>query len=532
MIVLLVKSHVKGHFRKDGTYIKDYDNKVQKKTSIWDDVREYATPKKQVALFSGLFSAGSGGFFPSKKKEAKGQNDHGSGSLFGGSYEPPKPKAYHPQNDEHGKPMPIYNPSIPSAESTWADPMASAVFTPGSDVPSELNGVPFSKWEDHPRTLEGWDYVDGVMDDLDEPVMRMPFGKDAAAGVVIEEPDGRVWVVHPTNGFAGYRATFPKGHADEDMSFQAAAIKEAFEESGLKVQITGLIGDVERGQTMTRYYRAKRVGGTPSAMGWESQAVSLVPREQVADVVNHHFDKKVSAMAGFTTLQDVENADGWEKVGKQSGTNPGGEFTDETGKRWYCKFPKNPDIAMNEVLAGKLYRLAGVRVPIVKLIEMDGDVGVASKMIPGVKTASNALTSGYVPGVNEGFAADAWLANWDVAGTGYDNLLVDPAGHAVRIDAGGSLLYRAQGAPKGSAFTDKVGEIASLRDTKNIYSSNVFKGVTKADIVAGVKKIAAIPDEKIVGLVNAEGPGGPATRLALANRLIARKKDLMARFLA
>lgn len=57
----------------------------------------------------------------------------------------------------------------------------------------------------------------------------------AAAGVVIEEPDGRVWLVSPTNRFAGYDNTFPPGGIDVGMSFRASAIKEAWEESGLLV---------------------------------------------------------------------------------------------------------------------------------------------------------------------------------------------------------------------------------------------------------------------------------------------------------
>ena len=50
--------------------------------------------------------------------------------------------------------------------------------------------------------------------------------------VVILEDDGRVWVVHPSNGFGGYPATFPKGTLDPGMLLRAAAIREAYEESG------------------------------------------------------------------------------------------------------------------------------------------------------------------------------------------------------------------------------------------------------------------------------------------------------------
>lgn len=439
-----------------------------------------------------------------------------------------QPKTYHPKKDDKGKPMPIYNPSTASSEDTWGDEHSIATFTPGSAVPDELNGIKFAPWGDHPRTDGGWDYVEGLMRDLDEPVMHIPAGKSPAAGVIIEEPDGRVWAVHPTNGFAGYKTTFPKGRADDDLSLQATAIKECFEESGLKVEITGYIGDVERGLTMTRYYRARRVGGTPTDMGWETQAVSLVPKGEVQGFVNHAYDKEVASLSGFDATR--ESIDGWKKVGKQAGSNPGGVFADKNGTHWYCKFPEDSDIAKNEVLACKLYEAAGVRVPEVKLVDLGGDVGVASRMIAGVKSDPALVTSGNMPGVFSGFAADAWLANWDVAGTGYDNLLVDKDGRAVRIDTGGSLLFRAQGSPKGSAFGGVVGETKSFLDPNNHWSYSVFRDIAQKDIVAGVKCIAAIPDERIRALVDRHGPGNRKARAELAQTLIQRKKNLIGKF--
>lgn len=530
-MLLLIKSHVKAHFKKDGTFVRDYENKVQKKAekkaekkvifpkqqNMWGSFKTPAKtePKQQPSLFGGYF-----GFL----------NSVYSGGGKAQSTFKPKPKAYHPKNDDNGKPMPIYKPSEASAEDTWHDAQATAVFTPGSSVPAELNGVPFTEWTDHPRTVDGWDYVEGQMDDLDEPGMHVPAGKAPAAGVIIEEPDGRVWVVHPTNGFAGYKATFPKGHADEGLSLQATAIKECFEEAGLKVEITGYVADVERGSTMTRYYRAKRVGGTPSAMGWETQAVSLAPKDEVGDLVNHAYDKNVAALAGFEEYEAPENIDGWKQVGKQAGSNPGGEYEDADGDRWYCKFPDKEDIAKNEVLACKLYEAAGVAVPDVKLVEQDGEVGLASRMLDGVKKDQAKVTSGKLPGVFSGFAADAWLANWDVAGTGYDNLLVKD-GKAVRIDAGGSLLFRAQGSPKGSAFGNSVGEAQSFLDPKNHWSYSVFKGIPQKAIVDGVERIAAISDEQITSLVKEFGPGGRMGKQKLAEKLISRKNDLIRQFL-
>ena len=121
------------------------------------------------------------------------------------------------------------------------------------------------------------------------------FEKSVGAGVVIEEPDGRVWLTAPTNGFGGYNATFPKGTAEPGLSLQANAIKEAFEETGLQVRITGIVGDFERTTSIARMYTARRVGGDPTKMGWETQAVQLVPKEKLLEAMNMPSDKEIVA---------------------------------------------------------------------------------------------------------------------------------------------------------------------------------------------------------------------------------------------
>jgi 8-oxo-dGTP pyrophosphatase MutT (NUDIX family) len=203
----------------------------------------------------------------------------------------------HPELDEHGQPVSINQPDKASAPATWMDPQAWACWIPGSPTPAKLNGVPMAPWTDHPTDPDDWEDVEGQDHMIDEPELP-PSPKAQAAGVVIEEPDGRVWVVHPTNRFGGYKRTFPKGHLDEGVDLQASAIKEAFEESGLKVEITGYLCDVVRTTTVARYYRARRVGGSPAAPGWESQAVSLVPKAQLYTALNMPTDHGVAEMIG------------------------------------------------------------------------------------------------------------------------------------------------------------------------------------------------------------------------------------------
>jgi hypothetical protein len=41
---------------------------------------------------------------------------------------------------------------------------------------------------------------------------------------------------------------------------------------------------------VTRYYLARRVGGSPADMSWESQAVHLVPKAELSKFLNHAAD--------------------------------------------------------------------------------------------------------------------------------------------------------------------------------------------------------------------------------------------------
>lgn len=234
---------------------------------------------------------------------------------------------------------------------------------------------------------------------------------------------------------------------------------------------------------------------------------------------------KVTASAAPAAIPSMDD---WKKIGNQQGSNPGGKFVDEHGTEWYCKFPGNEDVAKSEVLAAKLYGAAGIAGQDAMLVTKDGKLGIASKW-QDVKKAASPAALAKVEGVASGFAADAWLGNWDVVGLGYDNLQVGADGKAMRVDAGGSLEYRAQGGKK--AFGNIVTELDSLRDPKiNPQSAAVFGKLTKADITASVAKVLKVDDAEIHALVDMYGPGDAEHKKALAETLIARKADLLAKF--
>ena len=191
---------------------------------------------------------------------------------------------FHPKVGEQGERVELKKPSQPSPVTVWSDAKAIACVIPGGPMPGEINGVSASAWSSAPSSASDWEAL-AETTTVPEPEFKVPAGYKKAAGVVIREPDGRVWVVAPSNAFGGYKATFPKGTMD-GMSTQATALVEAYEESGLQVRLRKHLVDVKRSQSYTRYFLAERVGGNPANMGWESQAVMLVPEAQLAQVLN------------------------------------------------------------------------------------------------------------------------------------------------------------------------------------------------------------------------------------------------------
>jgi 8-oxo-dGTP pyrophosphatase MutT (NUDIX family) len=195
----------------------------------------------------------------------------------------------HPQRDPNGNPVAINKPHVPTDIDSWNNRDRIATTVPhNKDMPSHVNGVPFVK----ERTPSTWKGVSG-QGNFQEPKMQSIPGKKLSAGIIMVEPDNRVWVTHPTNQFGGYHTTFPKGTLESGLNSRENAIKETHEETGLKSEITGHLGDFERTTSVGRYYLGKRVGGHPSHMGWESQGVSLVPIRDLHKIVTHPSDKPI-----------------------------------------------------------------------------------------------------------------------------------------------------------------------------------------------------------------------------------------------
>lgn len=198
--------------------------------------------------------------------------------------------------------------------------------------------------------------------------------------------------------------------------------------------------------------------------------------------------------------------------GTQVGTNIGYYGLDVTdGKLYYVKYgsicPDKtlshiPSQAENEVLASKLYELAGVDCAKMQVaLDDSAKKVVLSEYIPNLSPISECNK-----GVIDGLGADIWLGNWDVICSNNIQMTKDKC---YRIDFGGALEYRSLGELKNKLndnfdiecnFGVIVQELSSMFDP-NINRirpiKNLSTNLTREDLIASLRKITTLDDEKI-----------------------------------
>lgn len=471
----------------------------------------------------GKFTSGGGGSKAPKPQEAKPKKTAGQTQHAGGQ------KLKMPQYGLTGTPWEKHQKpaGLPQSVGKPKDKGSIVVFKQGEQAPA-IGGPKFKSVE----APDSWEGIAG--DGIEEPELPKLNGRKLSAGVLIREPDGRVWMVRPTGGFGGYEQTFPKGRVSDGLSTQDSAVKEAWEETGLAVKLTGYAGDAWGDTTVTRFYYAERVGGDPADAGREAEAVILAPVDKLKDFLNRSRDQKIADhLAGKTKDVDADADDGEEpssseesslsiddlkKTGGKLGSNEGGQYEDAQGNKYYVKKPKTKEHVANEKAAARLYQLAGVQT--LDYVDIGPD-HVATKWDKLDKNNISKMTDAEKKAATADFMTHAWLSNWDAAGTGGDNQGVRN-GKPVTLDVGGSLRYRAQGGPKGKAFGNKVSEIETMRDkSMSPDAARLYGKMSEDDLRASAERVTSIPDNAI-----REAAGDDE----LADTLIARKKDIAQRY--
>jgi 8-oxo-dGTP pyrophosphatase MutT (NUDIX family) len=430
---------------------------------------------------------------------------------------PPAPVLQPPVPKPPKQPKAPKQPKVPPAQVEPPPPLVSESWDIHSPSPPWSTNPPQNFW------MQTKDVDVG-------PLPALPTGKLSTGVVMIEH--GKVWVYEPKNHFGGYSLAFPKGTLEQGLSPQQNALKEVFEETGLQAKVTGFVGDFTTTTGTTRLYLGERIGGNPTGFGGETWSVKLLspadlehgllaqgqpyPLKVLKALQDQGLLPKTPGVApavstgAFPTPAPVTAPappppPELPKLPKVPHTIDADVVTGElvqalggsTGAQLYrgtdgvLRVLKHPETqqAYQEFAANRLYRSLGIDAPEQQLVMKEGKiVGVAAPFLEGGQTLDKAgLTQARAQEVLKGFVADVWLANRDAVGLTMDNILVR-GNQLTRIDNGGSLMYRAQGAKK------PANQLTQLLEWEGFQKPHLNRAYAEVFQASGYGAPDAIPD--------------------------------------
>lgn len=163
-----------------------------------------------------------------------------------------------------------------------------------------------------------------------------------------------------------------------------------------------------------------------------------------------------------------------------------------TGFQYVVKKGTSPDHLISEHLADRLYEAIGLNVPKSELFGVaSGSPTKVAQFIDGtpLNQLSGAAREAAEAELRRTFVNDALLGNWDVVGLDADNILVTAKGTVYRIDNGGALGFRAQGARKtATQWNEQVDELVTMR-TRDNAAGRIFRDVSDADIAEQIEAL-------------------------------------------
>lgn len=323
--------------------------------------------------------------------------------------------------------------------------------------------------------------------------------------------------------------------------------------NGEKLAFGDKVSYSKKGETKTGTIASFLVNQKSAKVTWDDHSQSYVKGTQLSGLSTQPLAQGKKSVVTPATPSQVEepkqevtpnqendpkgialNVVGWKKLKSSTGSNPGGEYEAPSGLHYFIKQSKSDLHAQNEVLATDFYHLTGIEVANLELAKVDeqGNLGTVAPMldVSSESFKQKLKDPAFKQKFQEGWAVDAWLGNWDVVGLAYDNAVVDKKGNPVRVDPGGSLLFRAMGVKKtATEFSNKVTEWDSMRtDPSNSQTYDAFHDMTDQQIINSVAKVSAISDAKIDKLVDLNG-FTDVNAVLLKTRLKARRDDLTAR---
>lgn len=361
------------------------------------------------------------------------------------------------------------------------------------------------------------------------------FGQNSL-GIVLVEPDGRIWVKSGKTGLEAYvHSDGYKGEAYEGITDDGLPKLHAH-----LVQTTGMIGTplhyvgADNGISVAVYQRA---GGLPENMelltpeafkafaatesgylndiaftllgqseNWGSFQGGTKAEKALLVKSSPELKKAIKADRTVKFADDVGDPkdvpviqfENLYPTGVENlGSNEGGLYEAPDGSQWYVKFPKNQEHARAELAAHMLYKkaytafLSSEYVPSVAIVKKaDGTQGIGSKWQGETTPVSPTnIVATVLKGGTESWALDslmrtwvfdAWINNWDWIGNAPTyNIVKNASGHYHKIDFGGSLDFRAQGEKKPKV-EGSVPEIATFLD-KNRETGLMLRAILDID---------------------------------------------------
>ena len=352
--------------------------------------------------------------------------------------------------------------------------------------------------------------------------------------------------IHPDDDFFDdfLKAAKTISHHADDKNFNTAALaayKKAKNKVGTAIAKGG--HDPDTAAMLAHYADAAKVIDAAKQAGTKLKAGTLSKFEYQPVVKPLKAGDLLPKGQGFkpgSTFKVTKTNLGGSTGAKKVEVSEGGLNAKKSD--WILKdYSGRSEQAENEYLANGIYNLVQPgSAPTSRLATIKNGKGTSTGVFNSfqeggkeIGTLKGAARTAANKKAKDGFVLDAWLGNWDAVGLGGDNMMV-VGGKLVRIDNGGSLLYRAQGGLKGAAFGDKVDEVKTLLDTKtNPNAAKVFKGLTQKQIAKQIDQLETAVESQggIDSFLSVAGLGDitdEAARATLRKTLTNRFNNLLA----